>query len=307
MSKAEEHLSKETLEQISTESFAQNIANYRSLLLKWEREVDGGNPIGLRANLMVKEAAMLQEIIGSQINRAGSNAKSLGVPPEELLSIKDLYLRVFRKLILHVTRQMPDLYSPQFEAVIQSIESIPEVARPEVFKRFAGYVRAARVAQGQLLHHPESASLVISGYFQAIDGMVASYKEISPTQVTSAAPPIPPQEPPPVRGGDGGGGDLPRRVDKLEAKIDKVTDDLSEIKVRLGRMEERLMHVASKADVVGAMEPVKTSLSQVNERLTHVPTKFDLVKAAIAIPGVTWVATKYGDPLINAILGFFKG
>lgn len=58
MSKAEEHLSKETLESISTESFAQNIANYRSLLLKWEREVDDGRPNGLRANLMVKEAAM---------------------------------------------------------------------------------------------------------------------------------------------------------------------------------------------------------------------------------------------------------
>ena len=67
------------------------------------------------------------------------------------------------------------------------------------------------------------------------------------------------------------------------------------------------MHIASKADVAGAMEPIKTSLSQINERLTHVPTKFDLVKAAIAIPGATWVITKYGDPLMNAILGIFKG
>ena len=165
MSKAEEHLSKETLEQISTESFAQNLANYRSLLLKWEREVDDGRPIGLRANLMVKEAAMLQEIIGSQINRAGSNTQILGVPPEELFNIKDLYLRVFRKLILYVTQQLPDLYSPQFEAGIQSIESIPEENRPDVFKRFAGNLRAARVAQCQLLQHPESASLVILPIF----------------------------------------------------------------------------------------------------------------------------------------------
>lgn len=308
MPKAEEHLSKETLEQISTESFAQNISNYRSMLLKWEREVDEGRPAGPRANLMAKEAAMLQEIIGSQINRAGTNARSLGVPPEELFDIRDLYLRVFRKLVLHATQQMPDLYSPQFEAVINSVESIPEETRPDVFKRFVGHIQVARVAQGQLLQHPESASLVISSYFKAIDGMVAAFKEISPNWVANAAPPTPPQQPPPPpsRGGDGGG-DIPRRVDRLESKVDKITDNLGKIKMKLGRMEERLMHTAGKADLVGAMEPIKTSLSQINERFAHVPTKFDLVKAAIAIPGATWFATKYGDPLMSAILGFFKG
>lgn len=68
---------------------------------------------------------------------------------------------------------------------------------------------------------------------------------------------------------------------------------------------KRLTHVSTKADVADVILPVKTSFSQINERLTHVPTKFDLVKAAIAIPGITWLVSKYGDPLLAAIGRFF--
>src|SRR3989475_357446 len=75
MTAASEYLSKETLEQVSTESFAQNVANYRALLIRWGKEVDADSVDDKRAQLLFKEASMLQEIIQGQMSEARSRSE----------------------------------------------------------------------------------------------------------------------------------------------------------------------------------------------------------------------------------------
>lgn len=77
---------------------------------------------------------------------------------------------------------------------------------------------------------------------------------------------------PPVAPSSGGDDGLPHRVERLEGKVDKMAEDVGDIKVRLGRMEERLEQTATKADVTR----LDGRIDQVAERLTHMPTKEDL-------------------------------
>src|SRR5256885_15413440 len=93
MTAASEYLSKETLEQVSTESFAQNVANYRALLIRWGKEVDADSVDDKRAQLLFKEASMLQEIIQGQMSEARSRGTSIGVPRQELDEVVDIYAR----------------------------------------------------------------------------------------------------------------------------------------------------------------------------------------------------------------------
>src|SRR5256885_3443928 len=122
MTAASEYLSKETLEQVSTESFAQNVANYRALLIRWGKEVDADSVDDKRAQLLFKEASMLQEIIQGQMSEARSRGTSIGVPRQELDEVVDIYANVLRKLILRVARSL-DLYAPRSEEHTSELQS----------------------------------------------------------------------------------------------------------------------------------------------------------------------------------------
>lgn len=66
----------------------------------------------------------------------------------------------------------------------------------------------------------------------------------------------PPTLPPGATGGGDSGGDLPRRVERLEVKVDKMADDVSDIKAVLARMESRMDTFATSADLANT----KTSI-----------------------------------------------
>lgn len=113
------------------------------------------------------------------------------------------------------------------------------------------------------------------------------FKAIANEARTNHRPPAPPSQPPSSSGGDAG--DLPRRVGRLEEKTDKMTEDLGAIQVQLGRVEERQMHAATKADLNEGLAPIKTSISQMTERLTHMPTN-----AKMYVAGGAALATVLG-------------
>lgn len=88
-------------------------------------------------------------------------------------------------------------------------------------------------------------------------------------------PPAPPAPPPPGGGGGDTGGDLPRRVDRLEGKVDKMADDIGEIKVSLGRVNERLDHMATTTDIAR----LDGRFDQLVERLKHMPHRAEMYLA----------------------------
>lgn len=302
MATQEQSVSKENLDQISTGTFAVDVANYRSILLKYEKEINEVGFDSKRAAFILREVTGMQEVVFDRINRAGRDARRLGVPPEEIEQSLQIYRRTLAAAAFKFVGRYEYVFGRDADTFLDAAKLAGASLRPEV-QKLANDIRSARLMIDQILRTPDTAFMIFPVLVKSMTAIEAVWKaagwstEVSMEKTTQ--PPGPPAPPP--SGGAGDGADLPRRVDRLESKVDKMSEDIGDIKVRLGRMEERLTHVSTKADVADAILPVKTSVSQINERLTHVPTKFDLVKAAIAIPGITWLVSKYADPLVAAI------
>lgn len=279
MASAEEYVSAESLAQVSNDSFAQNLSNYRSLLLQYEREVEAGVD-DTRAKLLFREAAMLQEIIQDQMR---SRRRDLGVPPAAVQEVAAIYQRALAKLLLRVVQES-NLTDPAVTTVIERVEST--VGAPLEVVQLVQKIKLARTAYQSVLLTPAAASMVAPSLvklLEEISGAAQRIQEQLPPMGSQPSPPAPPP-PPSTSGGDGQGGDLPRRVDRLEAKVEKMGEDLTAIRTTLVRMEELLKHSAMKADIARVEEKLsplatKESLARVEERVSHMPTNAQMYVA----------------------------
>ncbi|GDY37683.1 hypothetical protein [Acidovorax sp. NB1] len=292
MASAEEYVSAESLAQINTESFAQNVSNFRSMLLRWEKEVDGGSFASQRAFVLLNEVSALQEIITSRIRAAGTRARELGVPPEAVGETLEIYRRVLVKIALKIASEV-DFSSDAAQRIVDMAEA-PDAIQP--IKELAGRIKVSRVAFDQLVKSPDAASLIAPSFIQSVMGIVQQMRDLG---ITGGADPKqpPPRNPTPAGGGDSGS-DLPRRVGILETKVDKIADDISGIKSTLVRMEELLKHSAMKADIARVEEKLvplatKESLARVEERVSHMPTNAQMyVAGGAALAAVMGVMAK---------------
>lgn len=282
MASAEEYVSAESLAQINTESFAQNVSNFRSMLLRWEKEVEGGSFASQRAFVLLNEVSALQEIITSRIRAAGTRARELGVPPEAVGETLEIYRRVLVKIALRIASEV-DFRSDAAQRIVDMAEA-PDAIQP--IKELAGRIKVSRVAFDQLVKSPDAASLIAPSFIQSVMGIVQQMRDLG---ITGGDPKQPPPRNPASAGGGDSGGDLPRRVGILETKVDKLADDISGIKSTLVRMEQLLKHSAMKADIAR----LDGRIDQVNERLTHIPTKAQMyVAGGTALAAVLGVMAK---------------
>lgn len=254
MATEEQSVSKENLDQISTGTFAVDVVNYRSILLKYEKEVNDVGFDSKRAVLILREVSGMQEVVFDRINRAGREARSLGVPPEEIEQTFAIYRRTLAAACVQLSLRYGFVFSREVDPFLSAVKtdggSFPEEAR-----KIANEILAARVMIDQIVRTPDTAFMIFPMLWKSLPRIEAGWKAMgwsteAPVE-RGAQPPAPPVSPP--GGGSGDGGDLPRRVDRLETKVDKMTDDLGEIKVRLGRIEEKLGHMPTKAELTGAL------------------------------------------------------
>lgn len=298
MASAEEYVSAESLAQVSNDSFAQNLSNYRSLLLKYEREVESGGADDTRARLLFREAAMLQEIVEGQMRSRG---RDLGVPPSAVQEVADIYQRAFAKLLFRVVEDT-HLTDPNVTHLIQKVEA--SVNAPTELLEMVQKVKLARTAYQSVLLTPAAASIVAPSLVRLLEdiGGVARYIQ---DQLPPTAPPTIPPAPPTGPIGGGGDGDIPRRVERLENKMEKMAGDLSSINGTLARMEEFLKHAAMKPDIARVEEKLaplatkegvaglKGDLAKVEERVSHMPTKAQMyVAGGTALAAVLGVISK---------------
>lgn len=293
MASAEEYVSAESLAQINTESFAQNVSNFRSMLLRWDKEVEGGSFASQRAFVLLNEVSALQEIITSRIRAAGPRARELGVPPEAVGETLEIYRRVLVKIALKIAAEV-DFSSDAAQKIVDLAET-PGAIQP--IKELAGRIKVSRVAFDQLVKSPEAASLIAPAFIQSVMGIVQQMRDLGISGGNGAPKQPPPSNPNPPGGGDSGG-DLPRRVGILESKVDKLAEDVSGIKSTLVRMEELLKHSAMKADIARVEEKLaslatKESLARVDERVSHMPTNAQMyVAGGAALAAVMGVMAK---------------
>lgn len=263
MSAAQDQISKESLELVSTSSFAVNVANYRSLLLSYEREVQTSPVDDKRSALIFKEVSMLQEIIELQMRTAGSNARSLGVPPEELKEVAAIYGRAFGLVAINYASKYEFIFNSSLDDYLAYVEKWPEAT--ELHRMFAAQLRMARMTMTQLFRAPDAASLIAMGFV----GLVSRLIEMWPQVVGSMPVGIvlgsggPPKRPPGAAVvAPGGGGEenqkMEQRVSKMEVALEHLQKDLTEIKgdVKESRRE-------TKADFADLRREAKSEFSSV--------------------------------------------
>lgn len=110
-------------------------------------------------------------------------------------------------------------------------------------------------------------------------------RELRPSRTGSGTPP---PAPPPSPGGGGEDG-TPRRLDRLENKVDKMDETVGEIAVALGRIEQRLEQCADTT----AVARVEGEIGKLVERLLHVPMRAEMYLAAgVALAALLGVMAK---------------
>lgn len=230
MSRAEDQLTKESLESVTTGSFALNVSNYRSLLLSYEKEVQSSPTDVKRSALIFKEVAMLQEIIAGQIREA--DAKSLGVPPEELQAIAAIYRRALGVMAINYASKYDFLFGVELDAYLAHVEQWAQA--PELHRNFSANLKMARTAISQLFRAPEGASLIAPSLVGIINRLTNMWPQVLETMPYGIAPSPggPPRPPPPVAPPSGGGdnGHMEHRLSKLEIAFEHLQKDVTEIK-----------------------------------------------------------------------------
>ncbi|WP_304912446.1 hypothetical protein [Hydrogenophaga sp.] len=67
--------------------------------------------------------------------------------------------------------------------------------------------------------------------------------------VQAASIKVPPPAPPTVSFNPGGEGDLPRRVERLEGKVDKLDEGLQQVKISIATILEKLNHLPLRVEM----------------------------------------------------------
>lgn len=250
MATEEQGISKENLDQISTGTFAVDVANYRSILLRFEKEVNEAGFDSKRAAFILKEVTGMQEIVFDRINRAGPGARSLGVPPEEIEQTLQIYRRTLAAAAVQFARRYEYVFGRDADSFLDAAKLGGRSLAGDV-RQFANDIWSARAMIDQILRAPDTAFMIFPMLAKLLPRIEVEWKavgwNVSMKGDQTAQPPSPPTPPPP--GGSNEGGDLPRRVDRLETKVDKMSDDIGEMKILLGRIEERLSHMPTKEDL----------------------------------------------------------
>lgn len=250
MATEEQGISKENLEQINTGTFAIDVANYRSILLRFEKEVNEVGFDSKRAAFILKEVTGMQEIVFDRINRAGPGARSLGVPPEEIEQTLQIYRRTLAAAAVQFARRYEYVFGRDADSFLNAAKLGGQSLAGDV-RQFANDIWSARTMIDQILRAPDTAFMIFPMLAKLLPRIEVAWKavgwNVSMKGDQTAQPPSPPT--PPTPGGSNEGGDLPRRVDRLETKVDKMSDDIGEMKILLGRIEERLSHMPTKEDL----------------------------------------------------------
>ena len=317
MATQEQGVSRENLEQINTGTFALDVANYRSILLRYEKEVTSEGFDTKRAAFILAEVTGMQEVVFDRIQRAGRDARKLGVPPEEIEQALTIYRRTLAAAAVQLVKRYEYVFGRDANTFLDTAKLAGNIF-PADSQQLASDIRSARLLIDQILRAPDTAFMVLPILVKLLPKIEAAWKAADwNTQVTveSGAQPPGPPGPPIAGGGSGGdgGGDLPRRVDRLEQKMDKVAGDLASItgtlvrmeellkhsamKSDIARLEERSTHLASKKDLETALSPLRDDISKLKERLGHMPTKVEMYVAgggavaavlAVVAKGVKW-------------------
>lgn len=270
---------KSILEMVSTESFSQNLSAYRSLLLRYLKEIDSGEDVDARrGRILTREASALREIMRSQLGSADAVVVDQFAP--ELDRVDDIYYRILKTLVSRIW----GMAGEKLTAVKLAVEKIPAAGREGQLTKYADQVNGIISLHAQIVGAERPDAEMALRWFELFLGLAQlSNTDSSLRRIAAPPPPAEPPKPPPNGGGDD---DLPRRVDRLETKVEKLMDDINDIKIRLGKMDERLSHSASKKDVEDSLSPVRISLAELKERLTHMPTRTEMYLAggsAVAI------------------------
>jgi hypothetical protein len=291
------------LKDVTTSSFAQNINAFRSALLKYDAEIATNSTDWRRAVHLLREADALRQEVERQMKEQQAVKYQPTVPREDMEEVFALFKRIWGNTIDAISRGYPYIFGPQADSILTAISGLPDSAEKSVF---LGIAKLMRDTAQQMKDSPATLSLFFGAFVKNLAKTPEPYAKLA-TQLMGAAPP----SPPPVEHRDGGneGGDMNRRVSNLERSFEKISEDVSDIKITLATVSQALKYLATKEDVASAskgreanvslqgmaskedLSPILAKIAEINSHLKHVPTKFGLL-VAVAVPvasGGWWI------------------
>lgn len=276
-------VSKENLDRITKGSFAVNAANFRSLLLAFEREARTATDLR-RIHLVLNEVLGLQAVFLEQIKDAGADTSRLGVPPSELAELPVIFERAMAAVSTRYVALHWFIMDPALDRyLVPGGERLPGPG--SAFDQFVALATEGRAMLSAMLIAPENGYKLVHRFEPVIEQVRLLWQALQvPLPMVrdqpsaGGPPPAPPSQPP--AGSGGGGDDVPRRLDRLETKVDKLDEAIIDIKGMLARMDEAAKHWVTKTDLEAAVRPLREDVSEVKGRLDSMATK-EYVESAL--------------------------
>ena len=166
---------------------------YRSILLKYEKEVDDSGFDSKRAAFILKEVTGMQEVVFDRIQQAGRDARKLGVPPEEIEQTMQIYKRTLAGAMVQYMLNYEYVFGHEANTFLALIDADENRAQNDPVRIFAGDIRAARMLMNHILGEPNTAFMMFPVLAKRLPLIEAGWKSLgwSTSNSGNSSPPPP--------------------------------------------------------------------------------------------------------------------
>lgn len=290
------------LAEISTESMAQSVAAFRSMMKRYEEAITAAEFDIRRLYFILGEVFSAWRVVDAKFKSEAREGKKPSLPYMEFVRLTEYVQRIQRSAVQKVARRYPYTSGPFVDQLREWVETLP---KSEDKKRYLAETFGTRLAYDAMMVSPAGIPLAIRDFIDRSELATDAFESLWRLHGAGGPPGLPPTK---ENGGSDDGGGLGRRVSNLESAMEAMAKDMSAMAISVATIAESIKHLASREDVAKLavptsdalshgyatkedLTPIASDVSQIKERLRHVPTKFGLLMA-VAIPvasGLWWI------------------
>lgn len=296
--------SDEDLAEISTESMAQSVAAFMSLMKRYEQAITAAEFDIKRLYFILGEVFSAQLVIRRKFEKEKIEGRRPSMPYMETVKLGQYVERIQRQAVQKVANRYPYTSGPFIDQLKHWVETLPD---SEEKKQYLAQTFGTKLAYEAMMVSPGGIPLSIRDFINRSEIASEAFEILWQRYGSGAPPGLPPKVP---RGGDESGddGDIVRRVSNLESVMEAITKDMHAMALGMATISESIKYLATKEDVAKLaapstaaathgvatkedLTPLAADIASIKERLKHVPTKFSLL-VSVAVPvasGLWWL------------------
>lgn len=295
--------SDEDLAEISTESMAQSVAAFMSLMKRYEEAITAAEFDIKRLYFILGEVFSAQLVIRRKFEKEKAEGRRPSMPYMETVKLGQYVERIQRQAVQKVANRYPYTSGPFIDQLKQWVQTLPDSKEK---KEYLSQTLATKLNYETMMVSPGGIPLLIRDFINRSEIASEAFEALWQRHGSGAPPGLPPSGP--HGSGSGEDGDIGRRLSTLESTVAAMTKDLHAMALGIATISESVKHLATKEDVAKLtappagvpmhgfaskedLTPIAADIAWIKERLKHVPTKFGLLMA-VAVPvasGLWWL------------------